>query len=209
MHIIQEKEYRIPIVNLLNNFVRKIAGLAAWLNVVLIGIIIVQVFLRYGLSNGSVTLEELIWHAYAVAFMFGIAYAITSNSHIRVDIFRGMFPPRVRHFVEIVGILFLLMPVLLIILDHSIEWVAGSYKVDEGSSSPQGLPNRWIIKSFLPISFVLMLIATVARLIQEVVLFVHPELERGKEPDNLTMLYKLFSPETHPGGRNNDNQKDT
>lgn len=173
------RDYRIPVVEGLNAIVRRVAETMAWLNVVLIGVIITQVVLRYGFNNGSVFLEELMWHLYAVVFMFGMAYAMTNDSHIRVDLVHMNLSRRTQHIIEILGILFLLMPVLIILIDHSFAWVADSYRVDEGSSSPQGLPNRWIIKSVLPLSLVLMFIAALARLIQEVLLLMHI----GKEPE--------------------------
>lgn len=173
------RDYRIPVVDFLNAVVRRVAETLAWLNVVLIGVIITQVVLRYGFNNGSVFLEEMMWHLYAVVFMFGMAYAITNDSHIRVDLVHMNLSRRTQHIIDILGILLLLMPVLIILIDHSIEWVADSYRVDEGSSSPQGLPNRWIIKSVLPMSLILMFTAALARLIQEFLLLLHI----GKEPE--------------------------
>jgi len=82
----QNKKFNIPIVSYLNKFVQRIAETTAWLNVVLIFIILLQVVLRYGFHRGLVPLEELMWHLYCIAFMFGIAYAMTTDSHIRVDL---------------------------------------------------------------------------------------------------------------------------
>jgi len=92
--------YHIPIVKILNNIVQRICETCAWFNVLLIFIIIAQVILRYGFNNGQVVLEELIWHFYAVAFMFGIAYSITNDSHIRVDLVHMKLPRRVQHIVS-------------------------------------------------------------------------------------------------------------
>lgn len=190
-------EGRIPVVDGLNRIVTCIAGFTAWLNVVLIGVIIATVVLRYGFNNAMVELEELTWHLYSVAFMFGIAYCISNDSHIRVDLVHMNVSRRKQHIIEILGITLLLLPFILIILDHSMSWVYDSFRVDEHSSSPTGLPHRWIIKSFLPISFVLMLVASVARLIEQVMLLLH----HGKEPEELdpgrvTMIKKLFH--VHP-----------
>lgn len=199
-----ESSYRILIVDLLNGIVRRIAETTAWLNVVLIGVIIVQVVLRYGFNNGSVVLEELMWHFYAVAFMFGIAYAITNDSHIRVDLIHMNMSRRSQHIIEILGITLLLMPVLFVLFDHSLDWVADSYRVDEGSSSPQGLPHRWIIKSVVPMTVFLMFLAALARLIQEVLLLLH----YGKEPEpeisgRVTMMRRFFHVQATDGTSDN------
>lgn len=185
--------YRIPVVDYLNALVRRIAETAAWLNVFLIAIIVIQVVMRYGFHHGLVPLEELMWHFYAVAFMFGMAYAITNDTHIRVDVLHMKLPRSARHIIEILGILLLLMPFLWIIFHHSLEWVAESYRFDEASTSPQGLPYRWVIKSVIPLSCVLMFLAALARLIQESLLL----LQRGKEPkpdkpEQINMLRRLF-----------------
>jgi len=156
----------IRVADLLDRSVGRIARAAAWLNLVLIGVIVVQVVLRYGFHHGLVPLEELMWHLYAVAFMFGIAHAISNDSHIRVDLLHRMLPTRGRHLIEVLGILLLLMPFLWIVFDHSLDWVADSYRVDESSTSPQGLPNRWLIKAVIPAAFGLMFLAALARLLR-------------------------------------------
>ncbi len=189
--------YRIPIVEFLNAIVRRIAETTAWLNVALIGVILLQVVMRYGFNRGQVPLEELMWHLYAIAFMFGMAYAITNDSHIRVDIVHMALPKRAQHVFEILGIALLLMPFLWIIFDHSLDWVIQSYKVSESSSSPTGLPYRWIIKAVVPVTMVLLFIAAIARLIQEVSLLLH----HGKEPDDdvpgrVSMMRHLFKPQS-------------
>ncbi|HPR06071.1 MAG TPA: TRAP transporter small permease subunit [Denitromonas sp.] len=188
---------RIPVVDMLNGVVKRIAELAAWLNVVLIGVIIISVIWRYGFNNALVELEELTWHLYAVAFMFGIAYCISNDSHIRVDLVHMNVSRRTQHIIEILGIVILLLPFLISILDHSLSWVADSYRVDEHSSSPTGLPHRWIIKGFLPAAFFLMLLAALARLIQEVLLLLHLGTEPEElDPGRVTMIKKLFH--VHP-----------
>ncbi len=189
-------QYHIPIVEFLNGIVRRVAEVAAWFNVVLIAVIVIQVVMRYGFNKGLVPLEELMWHLYAVAFMFGMAYAVTNDSHIRVDLVHMALPRRVQHVFEILGILLLLMPFLWILFDHSLGWVLEAYRVGESSANPTGLPHRWIIKAVVPATMVLIFIAALARLIQEVMLLLH----HGKEPDDdtpgrVSMTRHLFKPQ--------------
>ncbi|MES9938570.1 MAG: TRAP transporter small permease subunit [Sedimenticola sp.] len=188
-----QAQYRIPIVDLLNGIVRRVAETTAWLNVVLVLVILLQVVMRYGFNRGMVPLEELMWHLYAVAFMFGMAYSITNDSHIRVDIVHMSLPKRAQHLFEILGILLLLMPFLWILFDHSTGWVAEAYRVGESSANPTGLPYRWIIKAVVPITAVLMFIAALARLIQETLLLLHHGREPADElPGRVSMLRKFF-----------------
>lgn len=192
-HSNEPLQYRIPIVEFLNRIVRCVAETTAWLNVALIGVILLQVVLRYGFNKGLVPLEELMWHLYAVAFMFGIAYAVTNDSHIRVDVVHMSLPKPVQHLFEILGILFLLMPFLWVLFDHSLGWVAEAYRINESSQNPTGLPYRWLIKGVVPVTMVLIFIAAMARLIQEVMLLLHHAREPEDDtPGRVSMLRHLF-----------------
>ena len=184
VNVISGETHQVPITELLNRFIKRLVGAVAWLNVALIIVILTTVILRYGfhrngllLGWGLVPMEELEWHLYSVPFMFGLAYAITNDSHIRIDIIHMAMSKRLQHFFEIFGIIFLLMPFLLIMLDFSFDYAVYSFTHNESSQSPSGLPYRWIIKSVIPLSMLLMIIAALARLIQETALLLH----HGKE----------------------------
>ena len=157
----------IPVVAQLNALVRRVAETAAWLNLVLIGVIIAQVILRYGFHHGLVPLEELMWHLSSVAFMFGLAYGVSRDTHIRMDLIHAALGARTKALLEILGILLLLMPFISIVFLHSLDWVADAYRMGESSSSPQGLPHRWVIKAVIPLSFLLLFLAALARLIAQ------------------------------------------
>ena len=174
---VNEKTIHIPIVVFLNRIVQRIVETVAWLNVVLIFLILITVTLRYGFHRNEllldwplVPMEELQWHFYSVPFMFGLAYAITNDSHVRIDIFRTKMSKRLKHIFEILGILLLLMPCTVILFDFSLDYTIYSITHHESSQSTMGLSHRWIVKSVIPLSMILIMIASVARLIQEIVL---------------------------------------
>ena len=203
------RDDHIPIVDLLNGIVRRVAETAAWLNLVLMGVILTQVVMRYGFNRGMVPLEELMWHLYAVAFMFGIAYAITNDSHIRVDLVHMYLPKRAQHLIEILGILLLLMPFLWVLFDHSVGWAYEAYRVGESSANPTGLPHRWIIKSVVPLTALLMFLAALARLIQEFQYLIH----HGREPEELlpgriSMMRNFLRLQPRKADNNNAYRKD-
>ena len=179
--LIGDKEVHIPIVTRLNNFVQRIVEFIAWLNVVLILLILLTVTLRYGFHRNElllwwplVPMEELEWHFYSVPVMFGLAYAVTNDTHIRIDIVRMHMSERLKHIFEILGILLLLLPFLIIIFDFSLDYTIYAITHHESSQSSMGLPHRWIVKSVIPLSMLLLMIASVAKLVQETVLLLYP-----------------------------------
>ncbi len=149
---------------MIDRLILRIGRLAAWLNLLLVGVILLQVVLRYVFHSGQVALEELMWHLYATAFMLGLSYALVTDQHVRVDLLHERLSPRGRAWVEVFGILFLLLPFAWVVFDHSLDWLAASFRANESSENPTGLPYRWLIKSVVPISFGLLLLAALSRL---------------------------------------------
>lgn len=146
--------------------IRGIGHVIMWTNLVLIAVIILQVILRYGFGRGLVILEELQWHLYALGIMFGASYALTLDSHIRVDIVHARLSEKWRYRWDIFGIIFLLLPFAIVIFHQSLDFVQESWRVNERSDAPLGLPWRWAIKSVIPISFGLLIAATVGRAVR-------------------------------------------
>lgn len=141
----------------------------AWLNLALLVVILVQVGLRHLVSGGhQIILGELEWHLYAVAVMFGLAYSQVLNAHVRVDALARRFSPQTRSYIEIIGIVFLIMPFIVIMFLHGVDYVASAWRVNERSASPVGLPWRWLIKSVIPVGLAVLFIALLARLLREV-----------------------------------------
>ncbi|MEL6702522.1 MAG: TRAP transporter small permease subunit, partial [Pseudomonadota bacterium] len=74
---------------------RVIIGLGnwlAWLFPILMMVIVIQVFLRnlgrISIGPGNQAwLDDMQWWLYGIACLIGVAYAVTTNSHVRVDIF--------------------------------------------------------------------------------------------------------------------------
>jgi TRAP-type mannitol/chloroaromatic compound transport system permease small subunit len=140
-----------------------------WLNALLMVVIIVQVVLRYGFGTGDPKLEELQWHLYAAAVMFGLAYAQVTDSHVRVDIVAMRLSPQTLRFWEVFGILVFVFPFIFVIFYHSLDFVAESWRLNERSDAPTGLPWRWAIKAVIPASFALLALAVFARLLRDLV----------------------------------------
>lgn len=166
------RHHPVPIADGIDSAIRKIGHLIAWTYVVLVLVIILQVVLRKGFSSGLIVLEELQWHLYAVGVMFGLSYAQINNAHVRVDLVYGGLRIRTKRIIDVLGILFLVLPFITVIFIHSLDFVADSWRINESSQSPSGLPWRWAIKGVMPLSFGLLGLAVVSRLIRDVVLLI-------------------------------------
>ncbi len=161
-------EYIPRLSRVLDRLIASVGEAAAWLNVALVVVIITQVVLRYVFSKGLVRLEELQWHLYAVGIMIGLSYCAARDTHIRLDLLHQRFSQRGKEIVDLLGTVFLLMPMVIIVLMHSWPFVTESFRLMEASDSVVGLPYRWVVKSFLLIGFGLLGLAGISRLIRAV-----------------------------------------
>ncbi len=166
---IKQEHAPIKFSDRLDAFVRGIGHVVMWCNFVLIFVIILQVVLRYGFGKGLVILEEVQWHLYALGIMIGASYAMMMDSHIRVDIIHARLSKKWKLRWDLFGIIFLLLPFAFMVFHQSLDFVHEAWRVNEHSDAPMGLPWRWLIKSVIPISFGLLIIATLSRLVRIVV----------------------------------------
>jgi len=139
--------------------ISKYAGLvAAFLVVVLSFLVAYDAVMRYLFSAGSIALQEMEWHLFDVIFLLGLTYALKHDKHVRVDIFFERYSQEKRAIVQILSMLFLVLPFSLVFLVDAIDMFMQSYVQNEISSDPGGLTHRYMIKGVLVLSFVLLLI---------------------------------------------------
>lgn len=157
---------RTRLSNAIDGLIQRIGELASWLWLMLLVIIIVNVALRYLLGRGYILFEELQWHLYGAAWLLALAFVFKNDAHVRIDVLAARLRPRARAWIELLGILFLLLPFALFVVIEAVPFVATSYQLNEISPSPGGLSHRWIIKAFIPLGFGLLALAAFARLLR-------------------------------------------
>ena len=145
------------LIRMTSEWVGRVAG---WLLLVMVLIIVYDVGMRYLFHSGSVAIQELEWHLFALIFLLAGAYTLKYDEHVRVDVFyhcRWM-NDRHRAWVDLLGGLFLLLPFCVLLISGSLPFVANSFSMMEGSPDPGGLPFRFLLKAAIPLAFLLLLL---------------------------------------------------
>ena len=158
----------VILADTIDSWILRSGHFLSWANVLLIVITVLQVVLRYGFGRGLVVLEELEWHLYAIAFMFGLSYALTTNSHVRVDLIQMKFSRKTKEWIDLFGHIFLLLPFVIACLYYGWEFFHSSWVFNEHSDAPLGLPWRWLIKGVIPLSMVYLGAATISKIIRSI-----------------------------------------
>lgn len=122
--------------------------------VVLVLLVVYDATARYLFSSGSIALQELEWHLFDVVILFGIAYTLKENAHVRVDIFYASYSEKTKALLNSISSLFFILPFSLLIIYISLDFVEMSFVQNEASSNPGGLQYRYLVKALLPLSFI-------------------------------------------------------
>jgi TRAP-type mannitol/chloroaromatic compound transport system permease small subunit len=145
-------------------FFQSVARGLSWIWIALMVVIVVNVTMRYAFGEGRIEFEEIQWHLYAVGFLIGLATCMDSDNHVRVDVFHDRITLRSRAWIELYGLLLLFFPFVLSVLIFAFPFVEYSFSSAEISEAASGLPFRWAIKSVLPLSMGLLIVAGISRL---------------------------------------------
>ncbi len=144
------------IVRAIDGVNRTVGRLVAWLTLGTVLVCGAVVVLRYAAGIGLVWLQELYIWTHAMTFLLAAGFAYLLNAHVRVDIFYARYSPRTRAWVDLFGVVFLLMPWLVLIGWSAWTYVGYSWATGEISLQSNGMPAVYILKSTI-LGFVFLL----------------------------------------------------
>ena len=139
----------------------------AWLGLAAVLVCTGNAVARYALNIGSNAWLELQWYLNAAVFIFIAGYALKRNEHVRIDVIIGRLPERAQAWIDLLGGLFMLLPVTIIIAWYSWPSLVNSWHINEYSSDPGGL-IRWPVRILIPIAFALLALQGVSEIIKRV-----------------------------------------
>lgn len=125
----------------------------------LMSVAIFDIIGRKFANVGSTPLQELQWHFFFAAVMLSVAYTYLADGHVRIDVLRNRFSPKLRAWVEILGCLFGLAPLAILLIWAGGDQAWRAFQSGERSAAALGLEHRWIIKSVVPLAGLLLMIA--------------------------------------------------
>ncbi|MBJ3776027.1 TRAP transporter small permease subunit [Acuticoccus mangrovi] len=141
---------------LIDGFNRCVGKVVSWLVLTMVLVQFGVVLARYVFGTGDLWAQESIVYMHGFLFMLAAAYTLSEDGHVRVDIFYRSASLRYRAIVNLVGALFLLIPVSITILIASWNYVASSWRILEGSMESSGIPGVFLLKTAIPVFGVMM-----------------------------------------------------
>jgi TRAP-type mannitol/chloroaromatic compound transport system permease small subunit len=171
------------IIGAIDRFTQRLGSGLSWLGLAMMLVTVLVVFLRYGFDIGWIAMQETVLYLHAAIFMLGMSYTLKHDGHVRVDVFYRNFSKRGQAWVNLMGFLFLLLPICLFIGFISFEYVQASWSLKETSAEAGGLPWVYLLKSLILLMVGALMLQGVAEFLRSLSVILGWTQEPGEATD--------------------------
>ena len=141
----------------------------AWLIIVLMSVICVEVFKRYILNAPTAWIFDITNMLYGAAFMMCGAYTLAQDAHVRGDFLYGNMKPRTQATLDLVLYILFFLPGIAALIYAGWDFAASSWRISEHSSVTAEGPPIYYFKALIPVAGALVLLQGFAEIVRSVV----------------------------------------
>jgi TRAP-type mannitol/chloroaromatic compound transport system permease small subunit len=153
---------------------------AAWLIILLMSVVCVEVFKRYIMNMPTAWIFDLDNMLYGTAFMLCGAYTLAQSAHVRGDFLYSSMRPRMQASLDIVLYVVFFVPGIAALIYAGFEYASDSWRIAEHSNVTADGPPVYHFKSMIPLAGALVMLQGVAEIVRCVVC-----LQTGEWPSRL------------------------
>lgn len=153
------------LTSLANGLHKITLGLSVVLFIVMFAVQVAIVLMRYVMGVGFLELQDLVTYSFSALVVLTIPLAMRLDRHVRVDILRAGFSPRLNRGIDWAGHILFTLPVFGLMLWNALPLVSASWAIGEGSMETGGLPGLFLVKSTIVVMCVLVIALAVIDLL--------------------------------------------
>ena len=139
-------------------------NISSILILILITLVSLSVILRYIFSIGFTWLQDLYIWTHACFILFGIAYTLNKDGHVRIDILYRNFNEIKKSKVNFIGSIIFGLPFCFFLITKGYDYFLRSFLISEDSKETGGLQNIYILKFFIFFMGILLSIELIHRI---------------------------------------------
>lgn len=147
-------------------------------------------FSRKLLGVASSTMYDVQPHFFAAAVLLMAAYTLKRDEHVRIDVLSGFLGQRGMAWLDLVGILLVLLPLCVIAVWVTWPQFVVSFMTGETRGSRESLSRfpAWIMKGMIPLGFFSLAAQGLAEAIRCIAFLarVQPRPQGSNHPDRIT-----------------------
>ena len=171
---------------------------AAWLIMLLMVVVCVEVFKRYILNSPDAWIYDINNMMYGTLFMMCGAYTLSQDAHVRGDFLYGSMKPRTQATLDLVLYLVFFIPGIAALVYAGYEYAGDSWRIGEHSNVTADGPPVYHFKTVIPVAGALVMIQGIAEIIRCVVcLRTGAWPERLKDAEEIDVVQQQLAGSTH------------
>jgi TRAP-type mannitol/chloroaromatic compound transport system permease small subunit len=171
---------------------------AAWLILLLMGTVCVEVFKRYILNMPTAWIFDATNMMYGTLFMMCGAYTLAQDAHVRGDFLYSSMKPRTQATLDLILYILFFLPGVVALIKAGVDYAGDSWRILEHSNITSNGPAVYPFKTVIPIAGVLVLIQGIAEIVRCVVCLKTGEWpERLKDAEEIDVVEQQLSGSTH------------
>ena len=152
----------------------------AWLMILLMAVVCVEVFKRYLLNAPTAWIFDAENMLYGTCFMMCGAYTLAQNAHVRGDFLYSSMRPRTQAGLDLVLYIAFFLPGIAALIYSGWVFAVESWVINEHSNVTANGPPVWQFKFMIPLAGVAVMIQGIAEIVRCVVC-----LKTGEWPSRL------------------------
>ena len=157
-----------------------VGKLFAWLMIVLMGVVCVEVFKRYVLNAPTAWIFDAENMLYGTCFMRCGAYTLAQNAHVRGEFLYSSMRPRTQAGLDLVLYIVFFIPGIAALIYSGWIFAVESWQINEHSTVTAEGPPVWQFKFMIPLAGALVMLQGFAEIVRSLVC-----LRTGEWPSRL------------------------
>jgi TRAP-type mannitol/chloroaromatic compound transport system permease small subunit len=153
---------------------------AAWLIIVLMAVVCVEVFKRYIVNMPTAWIFDAENMLYGSLFMLCGAYTLAQNAHVRGDFLYSSMRPRTQASLDLLLYIVFFIPGIAALIYAGTDFAADSWRIGEHSNVTAEGPPVYHFKTVIPIAGALVMLQGLAEILRCIVC-----LKTGEWPSRL------------------------
>mgnify|MGYP003594603951 CR=1 FL=1 len=157
----------LKLSRLIDALTERIGKASIWVVLVVVLFSSANAILRYTFNYSSNAFLEAQWYLFGIIFLACSGYTLMRNEHVRIDLVSSRLSKRGQIWIDILGIIFFLMPMAIAIMVLSWPVFVHAFAGNEMSNSPGGLVV-WPARLMIPLGFALLILQAISELIKRI-----------------------------------------
>jgi TRAP-type mannitol/chloroaromatic compound transport system permease small subunit len=171
---------------------------AAWLIILLMLAVCIEVFKRYLLNAPDAWIYDVNNMMYGTLFMMCGAYTLSQDAHVRGDFLYGSMRPRTQASLDLALYILFFLPGIAALIYAGYDYAGDSWRMGEHSNVSSDGPPVYHFKTVIPIAGALVMLQGLAEIARCIVcLKTGSWPERMKDAEEIDVVEQQLAASTH------------